>query len=73
MKGLNEIKKTLRVSRGKKSRYHIEIEFKGKNYGMGFDDAHFWDALNDLEDTSYYDDVQLTAVEKIMDHHKLTL
>lgn len=73
MKTIEELKETLRVSRGKRVTYYIEIEFEGEMYGLGFDDSHFWDALKNLDDTSYYDDVQKTAVEKIMDHHDLIL
>jgi len=69
MLDIEELIKTLEISRGKKVRYYMTIEYNNKKYGLGFDDAHFWDALHDLEDKSYYDDVQKTAIEMIMRHN----
>ncbi len=71
MATLQELKETLRISRGRSARYYIQIEFEGELYGVGFDDAHFWDALNDLDDKSWYDDAELTAVERIVSLHGL--
>lgn len=56
----------LRVQRGRRVTYYATCDIDGVEYGYGFDDAHLYDAFNDQEDTSYYDDVQMSMAKHIL-------